>query len=46
VRGQTVSVTPTAFPAPATVRPSAEPLLLDVPTGWSLTNSPTALIHL
>ncbi len=48
IRGQTVSVTPTAFRAGAELssekRPG-EPLVIDLPAGWTLTNTPAALIR-
>ena len=48
VRGRTVRVTPTAFPEAA--RDSAEkatgdPLVIELPAGWTLTNSPAELIR-
>jgi hypothetical protein len=49
VRGQTVGVTPSAFQAPVPVsaeRSRGEPLIIDLPAGWTLTNSPAGLIRL
>jgi hypothetical protein len=48
VRGRTVRVTPTAFLSATTrsaERPSGDPLVLELPAGWTLTNSPAELIR-
>ena len=47
VRGRTVRVTPTAFlsAAASAERPPGDPLVIELPTGWTLTNSPAELIR-
>ena len=49
VRGQTVCVAPTAFhgaATPSSEKPAGEPLMIGLPAGWTLTNSPAGLIRL
>jgi hypothetical protein len=49
VQGRTVSLNATAFTGATETtpgKPPGEPLLLDLPSGWTLTNSPAALIRL
>jgi len=48
VRGQSVCVTPTAFGGTAKAsgeRILAEPLVIALPAGWTLTNSPAELVR-
>ncbi len=48
VRGRTVRVTPTAFPSAASLsaeKPLGDPLVIELPTGWTLTSSPAELIR-
>ena len=48
VRGRTVRVTPTAFLSAASLsaeKPLGDPLVIELPTGWTLTNSPAELIR-
>src|SRR5208282_222807 len=48
VRGRTVRVTPTALLSATTLsaeRPPGDPLVLKLPAGWTLTNSPAELIR-
>jgi hypothetical protein len=48
VRGQTVCVTPAAFGGAAKAsgeKTLREPLVIALPAGWTLTNSPAALVR-